>query len=84
MNGSCEVFKAQRTVQDVEIPDLHISGTFEMPSFGPDYAEKAPLRFDEQGKRIVDAMLASLPGGTVDAVLRHLLLHRASLLVVRL
>lgn len=38
--------------------------------------------YDAEGKKIADALFAHLPGGTVDALIRHLLLGRASLFCV--
>lgn len=48
----------------------------------PEWATKARAFYDAEGESIADALFTHLPGGTVDAVLRHMLLKRASLLVV--
>ncbi len=74
------VYKAQPTGDQV-IPDMRLAAVkpfpdHESPADGTD-AHSTDAQF------IVSAMLASLPGGTVDAVLRLLLQHRASLLRVR-
>lgn len=43
----------------------------------------ASERHEEEGRRIADALLEHMPGGTVDQVLRFLLEHAASRLVVK-
>jgi len=74
------VFKAQPTGDQV-VADLDLSATQTFPDF-EDLAE-AKENHEADATFIVAALLASLPGGTVDAVLRQLLTHRASLLRVR-
>jgi hypothetical protein len=63
------------------VPDLLIEATEQFPDIEDPKAARAQHERDATG--IVSALLASLPGGTVDAVLRLLLEHRASLLRVR-
>jgi hypothetical protein len=45
--------------------------------------EEAASLHTLKGRELAQALVDTLPGGTVDAVLRHLLEHRASLLAVR-
>lgn len=45
--------------------------------------EAGSSSFEEDARRIVDALEASLPGGTLDRLLAELLRRKASLLVVR-
>jgi hypothetical protein len=61
--------------------DMTIEATETFPGI-EDPKASAELH-DRDASAIVSAMLTSLPGGTVDAVLRRLLEHRASLLRVR-
>jgi len=75
------VYKAQETLSDKPVADLHLVATTPFPTFAEPAEHQAAIDGDAQF--IVSALLASLPGGTVDAVLRGLLLHRASLLRVR-
>lgn len=74
------VFKAQPTGDQV-IADLHLTAERPFPDFeSPKAAAEA---HDVDAQFVVSALLASLPGGTIDAILRLLLTHRASLLRVR-
>lgn len=41
--------------------------------------KEARQLYDEQGKTLCDALFSSLPGGTIDALIRNLLERRASL-----
>jgi hypothetical protein len=74
------VYKAQ-AVRDEKVADLNLVATKPFPEFATTAEHQAALDVDAQF--VVSALLASLPGGTVDAVLRGLLQHRASLLRVR-
>lgn len=80
-----EIYKAQplRSDRPDEHPvaDLHIVATKPFPDI-KDHDEALGTH-DTDARFVVSALLASLPGGTVDAVLRLLLEHRASLLRVR-
>jgi len=60
-------------VADIPIPD---------PRYEDDWETHARDVYTQEGICVAEALCAHLPGGTVDAVLRHLLLKRASLLVV--
>ena len=75
------VYKAQPVYDETPVKDLALSATKSFPNF--DSAAEHQAAFDVDAQFIVSALLASLPGGTVDAVLRLLLQHRASLLRVR-
>lgn len=69
-------------VSDEKIPCLVIEAK---STLGPDFKtlRRASERHEEEGRKIADALLEHLPGGTVDQVLRFLLEHHASLLIVR-
>ena len=74
------VYKAQ-PIRNETVADLNLTATKPFPeNLDPDEARTAHLT---DARFIVSALLASLPGGTIDAVLRLLLEHRASLLRVR-
>jgi hypothetical protein len=76
------IYKAQRLVRDAEpVADLNLVATKEFPDLAT--PEEAKWAHDTDARLVVSALLASLPGGTIDAVLRLLLEHRASLLRVR-
>lgn len=45
--------------------------------------DQARRMYEAQGRSIAEALYQSLPGGTLDALLGHLLARRASLLRVR-
>lgn len=74
------VYKAQPTGDQV-INDLHLTATKTFPDLDEPTAGMSVHETDAQF--VVSALLASLPGGTIDAILRQLLTHRASLLRVR-
>jgi len=73
-------FKAQ----GVGVPPLCIAATNEMPDYkhGTDLATHARIHVDD-AERIVAALYNSLPGGTLDQILRLLLERKASQFVVR-
>lgn len=61
---------------------IEVSG--DMPEFTPaTWRDEARSRYNADGRAVVEALLGSLPGGTVDAVEFSLLQERASLLSVR-
>lgn len=73
---------------DHPLPDMRIEATEPIPDLPGDSGKIGEIRewekshrdrYSQQGKAIVTAMLASLPGGTIDAVLLHLLEHRANI-----
>jgi hypothetical protein len=74
------VWKAQPHGTD-EAEDLRIEADTAMPG-NLSRADGRKLH-RRDARAIVTALLASLPGGTVDEVLRMLLEHRASLLRVK-
>lgn len=81
------IYKAQ-TIGGRTAPDFSLVATEELPdtekgNYDEDVYRPASIRqFDEQADIIVSAMIESLPGGTIDAVLIRLLQHRRSLFVV--
>jgi hypothetical protein len=75
------VFKASRTIQAVPVEDLTIQAVEECPEHKT--LNEAHRLYDAQGAEIATALWTSLPGGTLDAILRYLLERRASLLRVR-
>lgn len=74
------VHKAQ-PFRDTPVANLQLVATEPFPEINNLMAARDT--HDADGRLVVSALLASLPGGTVDAVLRLLLEHRASLLRVR-
>lgn len=73
-------FKAQ----GVAVPHLCIAATQVMPDYRPnaDLGAHAQLHVTD-AQNIVKALYESLPGGTLDQILRLLLERKASQLVVR-
>lgn len=69
-----KLYKAGR-VANLEAPDLVVKAFEEFPEGRPP-AVAARLHQDDAA-RLADALLASLPGGTIDRLLLHLLEHRA-------
>ena len=65
-------------------PDLHVEAVEEMHTDGKaaDWQARNRAIFRSDADAIVEALYRSLPGGTVDQVLRLLLEHKASDLVV--
>lgn len=74
------VFKAQDTVRDQPVPSLEIVAYHAIPN-SPSL-EAASEIFQDDAKRVMAAMLASLPGGTLDQILVELLRAKASHFVV--
>jgi len=83
-----DIYKAQRTISNVAIPDVTIQiGPHEIPErirgASPQAAmEIARDMFAFDAKAIVEALQQSLPGGTIDQILIELLKAKASGLVV--
>ena len=79
------VYKAQPTNPHQPTPSLAITAQEEMPRLEhlDQYIERGQAIFRTDAKVIVDALYESLPGGTLDQVLRLLLERKASQLVVR-
>ena len=76
------VCKAERTGV-VQAEDRTIEISDPIPSFSDNAWEKNSMEFFEwQASQIVDALQASLPGGTLDAVLREMHKRKACLLRV--
>lgn len=78
------VFKAQRTISNKPVPDLMLAATQEMPSVDAGQVVLSEVRkvHVTDAETIVNALEASLPGGTLDQVLRLLLERKATYLVV--
>jgi hypothetical protein len=74
------LFKAQDTVRDQPVPSLEIVAYHAIPDSPT--LEAAAEAFQADAKQVVTAMLASLPGGTVDQILVELLRAKASHFVV--
>jgi hypothetical protein len=84
-----KLYKAQ-AIPGQTIPDLSLSATEEATRVAIDavcpYSEFDARRrafYDEQAGHIADALYASIPGGTIDALLVRLLDRRRSVLIVR-
>lgn len=74
------VYKASGIIREQEVQSLRITANTQMPEY--DTLDTAAAVYNMEGAEIANALLEHLPGGTVDAVLRQLLLARASLLRV--
>ena len=74
------------SLRDLEVPNLIIEATEPTTDdmFNTKTWPQIQEFFDGEAKIIVDAMLTSLPGGTIDAVLREMLTRKACLLRVTL
>lgn len=70
-------YKAQPTLGDQEVPTTVI--TFEDCVPHHNTLEAMAREYEEQGKALADTLFEILPGGTVDALLRHMMEKRASL-----
>lgn len=64
------------------IPDVSIRLTSEIPLLDGDPLSSYREFYAEEGKRLAQALLSVLPGGTVDALLVALLDHKRSLFKV--
>lgn len=77
------IAKAQR-IGDTQTPDLMITAVEELRcDDSPDGASRHMLTFTEDAIAVVSAMYATLPGGTLDQILRLMLERKASQLIVR-
>lgn len=74
------VHKAQRTVSDWPVPDLHIAATLECPRTSTLDELRAVHVVDAE--RIEAALHASLPGGTYDQLAGLMLRRVASMLII--
>lgn len=74
------VYKAQPTGDQI-IANLNLTAVQTFPDITDPV--DAAVTHEANARTVVNALLGSLPGGTVDSVLRLLLEHRASLLRVR-
>lgn len=80
------VHKAQRIVENAPTPDLTLIAHKEFPDMrneppGERLAYAKKLHADD-AETVVSALYASLPGGTLDQILRLLLERKASQLIV--
>jgi hypothetical protein len=82
MHRTVNVFKAA-SFHDRVTDTLTIVADDSMPEGKEsDTPEEIRRVFERQGSAIVEAMWATLPGGTLDAVLFHLMKRRSSMLHV--
>lgn len=87
MNGpnqvaTVEVYRAQATLPDVDVPDLRIETRQPFPRDFVTIREADAAHLD-CAQRIADALVESLPGGTLDRLCGLLALRLASSLVVQ-
>lgn len=86
------LFKAQVTVD--AIPDLEVRAVQSMESLAKsgrasldepfrEFETRNRAFFDDEAKKLADALYASLPGGTIDALLVQLLDRKRSIYYVR-
>jgi hypothetical protein len=79
-----EIHKAGRIKRDEPTANLTIQAHVETPDFPIAMSLDTIRRFHEdQGRRLCDALFATLPGGTLDQLLRFMMEKRATLFVVR-
>lgn len=71
------VCKATPIIRDEPTPDAHIHITGEMPELGSSL-EVWGIHYNEQAEAIELALYGSLPGGTYDRLLGHMLARKAS------
>ena len=79
MNSTVIVYRAQKVWQTV--PDLSITTVEELPNLiatRTDALAEGMAIFRRQAKEIADALYTSLPGGTLDQLLREMLERKAS------
>lgn len=68
--------------QPVLIRIEHEAPQFDIHMPSSEYARQAGARFASEGAALAEAIWASCPGGTIDALIAALLVRRASLLRV--
>jgi hypothetical protein len=74
------IYKAQGYTEKEPVENTTISIVQEVPEMR-DLKEAGQI-YEKEGAMLAEALRASLPGGTIDALLRELLISRASLLRV--
>lgn len=76
--------KSARLIRETEPLAIFIDIPF--PTLEDDDKWETELRefFTQEGKGIADALMLTLPGGTIDALLAELMRRRAGLLTVRI
>ena len=75
-----KVHKAQKIGSD-DVPDLALTATESLSS--THRVKELNAEFDRDARIVVDALLESLPGGTIDRIVARLCRFKASSLVVR-
>lgn len=75
------VYKAQPHFKEHVIPDLCIMATTDFPE--TDDLHRSRILHDIDAKDLVNALFETLPGGTLDAILIHMLDRNRSLLKVK-
>lgn len=78
------VHKAQRTCSNEQVPDLLIEAVEEFSTKrGTNWKNENMAMFQRDAKAVANALYASLPGGTLDQLLREMLERKASQFVVK-
>lgn len=72
------IYKAQPTHKGQSVPDLHITAAESFPE--TENLSRSRILYDVDAKELVDALFNTLPGGTLDAILVHMLDRKRSLL----
>lgn len=76
------LYKADPITEDRNVPDLtiHIKITFpRLSSTGSDSLREHEAIYKAEAKRLTDALMGSLPGGTIHALLVELLRRKVDL-----
>lgn len=76
--------KAAPVGKTLTVVDTVIMIDSEITEFGPTWLGDAADFYEDQAAMLVDALIQSLPGGTLDRVLIRLMEHKASLFRVPL
>lgn len=77
------IYKAQRVVKEKPIEDVFISIKKELPALDGKRARLSNHIFKKEAWMIADALYASLPGGTIDALLIEMLDRKKSNLQIK-
>lgn len=75
-------YKAQPIGAAEPVPDVSLEFVGTLPGFTD--LQRAAACYDEEGGDLEASLRSVLAGGVYDALLRHMLLNRASLLRIRL
>jgi hypothetical protein len=77
------VLHSAQAIGPEPIPVLRVMASTPAPNFkGEGWEQTAREFYQREGEQLAEAIFKHLPGGTVDQVIRALLLRRASLFVV--